>query len=70
MGGIGFGLEKIGIHAQRHPVLYSLLILIVSALAIWNVPKVRFDGNVTSVLPEESEAYRNYFAQSDAFRDF
>ncbi|MEZ5790326.1 MAG: MMPL family transporter [Nitratireductor sp.] len=70
MGGIGFGLEKIGIHAQRHPVVYSLLILIVSALAIWNVPKVRFDGNVTSVLPEESEAYRNYFAQSDAFRDF
>ncbi|MCB1430320.1 MAG: hypothetical protein KDJ66_14545, partial [Nitratireductor sp.] len=34
------------------------------------MPKVRFDGNVTSVLPEESEAYRNYFAQSDAFRDF
>ena len=70
MGGIGFGLERIGIHAQRHPVFYSLIILIVSALAIWNVPKVRFDGNVTSVLPEESVAYRNYFAQGDAFRDF
>ncbi|MEZ5870358.1 MAG: MMPL family transporter [Nitratireductor sp.] len=70
MGGIGFGLEKIGIHAQRHPVVYSLFILVVSAMALWNIPKVRFDGNVTSVLPEESEAYRNYFAQRDRFRDF
>lgn len=70
MFGIGFGLERIGIAAARFPILFSLIVIAVTVFAALNVPKVRFDGNITAVLPEESEAYRNYFAQADRFRDF
>jgi len=70
MFGIGFGLERIGIAAARFPVLFSLIVVAVTVFAALNISKVRFDGNITAVLPEESEAYRNYFAQADRFRDF
>lgn len=67
---IGFGLEHAGLLARRFPVLFTLLLALVSAAAVWNVTKVRFDGDVAAVLPEDSEAYRNYFANRERFRDF
>ncbi|MFZ1816121.1 MAG: MMPL family transporter [Rhizobiaceae bacterium] len=70
MSSIGFGFERIGLWTQRHPILLTVFVVIVTALAGINVPKVRFDGNVTAVLPEDSEAFRNYFDQRDSFRDF
>ncbi len=70
MWSIGFGLEKIGLAAMRRPVLFSLLLLLVSVAAASQITKVRFDGDVTAVLPENSEAYRNYFDNRERFRDF
>jgi predicted RND superfamily exporter protein len=70
MWSIGFGLEKLGLAAARRPVLFSLLMLLVSAFAALQVPNVRFDGDVTAVLPENSAAYRNYFNNRERFRDF
>ncbi len=70
MLGIGFGLERIGLAAQRHALLCTILLIALTAFAGWNLTKLRFDGNVTAVLPEESEAFRNYFAQKERFRDF
>jgi predicted RND superfamily exporter protein len=68
--GIGFGLEAIGLAAQRHAVLATLLIAVLTAFSAWNLTRVQFDGNVTAVLPEESQAFRNYFDQKQRFRDF
>ncbi len=70
MWSIGFGLEKIGLAAMRRPVLHTLLLLLVSIAAASQISKVRFDGDVTAVLPENSEAYRNYFDNRERFRDF
>lgn len=67
--GLGFGLEKIGLVALGRPALFSLLILAVTAVAAWNLTHLRFEGDITAILPEETEAYRNFFAQKADFRD-
>lgn len=68
--GLGFGLERIGLVALRWPVAFALLIVVVTAVAGWNLRNLRFEGDITAILPEESETYRSYFAQRDDFRDF
>ncbi|MCB1461551.1 MAG: MMPL family transporter [Nitratireductor sp.] len=55
---------------MRLPVLFTLVIVAISAFAGWNLRNVHFEGDITTILPEESEAYRNYFGQKDDFRDF
>lgn len=69
MIGIGFGLERIGLAARRYPVIFSILLVLISIAAASNLPQLRFDGNVTSILPEETDSYRNYFDQKSAYRD-
>lgn len=70
MWSIGFGLEKLGLVAVRRPVVFTLFMLLVSVFAAFQVPNVRFDGDVTAILPENSAAYRNYFNNRERFRDF
>ncbi|MEC9342204.1 MAG: MMPL family transporter, partial [Pseudomonadota bacterium] len=68
--GIGFGLERIGLAALRLPVLFTLAIVAVSAFAGWNLRYLQFDGDITAVLPEDSQGYRDYYGQKETFRDF
>ncbi len=69
MIGIGFGLERIGLAARRYPIVFSILLVVISIMAASQLPQLRFDGDVTSVLPEETESYRNYFDQRNNYRD-
>jgi hypothetical protein len=46
------------------------MLAVATMLAALQIPKVRFDGDVTVVLPAESEAFANYRAQKAEFRDF
>ena len=61
---------RIGLAVLRLPVVFTLAILAISIFAGWNLRNLEFDGDITTVLPEESEGYRNYFGQKDDFRDF
>ncbi len=70
MWSIGFGLEKIGQLAHRFPGFTAVALVIVTLVAAVQVTKVRFDGDVTAVLPAESQAYRDYFDNKERFRDF
>ena len=70
MRGIGFGLEKIGIIALNRPKLFSALLALGTLICLLFFPHLRFDGNVTAVLPERSDAYINYNDQKDRFRNF
>jgi uncharacterized protein len=69
MLGIGFGLERIGLIATRFPVVFSAMLLLVSILASIYLLQIRFDGNVTVILPEETESYQDFFKQKREFRD-
>ena len=67
---IGFGLEKIGLAAQRRPVLFSLLVLVLMAIAALNVRNVNFNGSILSVLPDQSAAFRDYEKVKQTYRNF
>jgi uncharacterized protein len=69
MSGIGFGLERIGLVALRRPVLFTLVVLALTVLAAINVVDVRFNGDITAILPEETDSYRDYFEQKAEFSD-
>ena len=70
MNGLGFGLERIGIAALRRPLIFSMLLVIVTAIALSFIASVKFNGNVLSVIPKQSENFKNYDKQKRNFRDF
>ena len=70
MSGIGFGLEKIGILALRWPKIASALIILVTAVCLFHFPQLRFNGDVTAVLPDKSQAFLDYQSQKTNFRNF
>jgi len=70
MWGIGFGLEKIGLVALRKPVFFSIILAVGILASLGHFLQLRFDGNVTAVLPKHSSAFVNYSAQKTDFRDF
>lgn len=69
MSSIGFGLERIGLAALRMPILFSAIVAAISIAATVYVPSVRFNGNITAVLPEETQAYKDFFQQKAEFSD-
>ena len=70
MKGLGFGLERIGVAALRHPLMFSIVLVIVTVIAATFIPTVKFNGNVISVVPQQSENFKNYDRQKRDFRNF
>lgn len=69
MWSLGFGLERIGLLALKFPKLFTVLLISVCILAGVSLTSLRFDGNVTAVLPEDSQAYNDFFKQKELYRD-
>ena len=69
MWSLGFGLERIGLQALRFPKLFTSLLIASCILAVISIGSIRFDGNVTAVLPEDSRAYNDFFKQKELYRD-
>ena len=70
MKGLGFGLERIGIVALAHPKVFLLLLILITAVSAVFIPSVRFDGNVTAVIPRTSQNFLNYERHKADFRNF
>lgn len=70
MWSLGFGLEKLGVVALRFPKLASLFLLLVTGFALFALPNLQFEGNVTAVLPKNSKAFIDYRSTNKDFRDF
>ncbi len=69
MWSLGFGLERLGLLALKFPKLFSLLLVVVCTYAGLSLTTLKFDGNVTAVLPEDSKAYQEFFKQKELYRD-
>ncbi len=67
---LGFGLERIGIAALRHPYIASLLLLFSLMYSAFAIPSLGFDGNVINVINRNSKAYRDFKFQNENFRNF
>lgn len=70
MWGLGFGLERIGLLAVRKPIVFSVVIAIMSAVCLAVLPGVKFDGNVVSVLPDDTDTFKTYQEHKRNFRNF
>ena len=70
MKGLGFGLERIGVAALRRPFIFSILLIVVTAICASFILSVKFNGNVLTVVPQESVNFQNYSKQKRDFRDF
>ena len=70
MKGLGFGLERIGVAALRYPLIFSILLMVVTIIAATFIPSVKFNGNVTAAVPKQSENFKNYDQQKRDFRNF
>lgn len=70
MWSIGFGLEKIGVAALRRPITFSIILVLACVVCLSQFSKIRFDGNITAVLPKQSDAFVNYEEQKSSFRNF
>lgn len=69
MGSLGFGLERIGIIVLRTPLLSTIAVLAVFAIAASTIPNLRFQGQVIEVIDQSSVSYENFENHVIDFRD-
>ena len=69
MWSLGFGLERIGLFTLKFPRFFSIALIAICVFAGISVTSLKFNGNVTAVLPEDSQAYGDFFKQKALFRD-
>jgi len=70
MSKLGFGLERIGLAALSKPRLFGLLALLITVVFAAFIPTVKFNGNVTAIIPRTSEVFLDYETQHRDFRNF
>ena len=68
MRGIGFGLERIGVLALAYPRIFTLLLALITAICATYLPSVKFNGDVTAVIPRTSQAFVEFEQQKRPFR--
>jgi len=67
---MGFGLETIGLAAQKWPKLFSALLLSLILISAVSIKGLSFDGSVISVLPDQSAAFKDYYKLKRGYRNF
>ncbi|MFK7901800.1 MAG: RND family transporter [Nitratireductor sp.] len=67
---IGFGAERLGLIALRFPVVFSILLILLSGFCASYALGLKFNGNVLAVLPERSQTLDGYFSLQKKFRNF
>ncbi len=66
----GFGLERIGLAALRLPVLASLVLMVVTLIALAGLPRLGFSGANVDILRDGSQELADYDELLDSFRNF
>lgn len=67
MPSLGFGLERIGLPALRHPFVALLLVALFSAFCAVGVPRLKTDHTLSELFRSNTEAFRNYETLSRRF---
>jgi predicted RND superfamily exporter protein len=55
-----FGLEKLGLIGLRAPAITFALVVLVSALAVWGLLKLRVDDSLSELFRTDTEEFRRY----------
>lgn len=67
---IGFGLEYLGYAALKYPKVAALLLVLLTALSAWQIPKANVDGDLLRVYADSGEEYATYRHLADTFGTF
>lgn len=67
---IGFGLDRLGNLTLKYPKVIAAILLVLSAIAIWQVPKASVDGDLLRVYANSGEEYDTYRRLADTFGTF
>jgi len=66
---LGFGLERIGVIAHRHPRIAAIGLSILIAVTAYGVPRVSVDRDLRDLFRGETDAYETYVAATAEFVD-
>ena len=67
---IGFGLEYLGYATLKYPRLIALLLVLLTAVSVWQVPKANVDGDLLRVYADSGKEYDTYKHLADTFGTF
>ena len=67
---IGFGLEYLGRLTLRYPVAVGIFVALMTAFAVWQLPKSRVDGDLLRVYAQSGPEYAAYEHLAGTFGTF
>lgn len=67
---IGFGLEYLGYATLKYPRLIAFLLVLLTAVSVWQVPKANVDGDLLRVYADSGEEYDVYKRLANTFGTF
>ncbi|MEM7462841.1 MAG: MMPL family transporter [Pseudomonadota bacterium] len=66
----GFGLEQTGIAALRRPIAATILVLVISVLAVTGLLRLGYSGANVDILRDGSQEFADYDELLSSFRNF
>lgn len=69
-GSVGFGLDRLGLVTLKFPLVAAAILLVLTAVAIWQVPRANVDGDLLRVYKNSGTEYNTYANLSNTFGTF
>ncbi|MCW5716431.1 MAG: MMPL family transporter [Bauldia sp.] len=66
---LGFGLEKVGLVAHRHPLVAAIVLALISVVTVYGMFHVQIDRNLRDMFQGDSESYRTYLEATEDYVD-
>jgi predicted RND superfamily exporter protein len=66
---LGFGLEKVGLAALRHPLIAALILALISVVTVYGLFHVEVDRNLRDMFQGDSASYRTYIEATEDYVD-
>lgn len=67
---IGFGLDRLGSLTLKYPRIIAAVLIVLSLIAVWQVPRASVDGDLLRVYAHSGSEYDAYKRMADTFGTF
>ncbi|HEY9010547.1 MAG TPA: efflux RND transporter permease subunit [Devosia sp.] len=67
---IGFGLDRLGTLTLKYPRIIAALLVVLSVIAVWQIPRASVDGDLLRVYAHSGQEYDAYKRLADTFGTF
>ncbi|MCC6735315.1 MAG: MMPL family transporter [Bauldia sp.] len=66
---LGFGLEKVGLAAHRHPWIAAVVLALVSVVSVYGLFNVQIDRNLRDMFQGDNAQYQTYLEATEDYVD-